>query len=117
MNTDWSKLEGKKILVIGCSKRIPVMTGVIVGCDPDIGICIASVGETEPWFVVPGPGLPATKDKPQEWKETRRLELEGIYHQLQSGYCSHFEDEINDRRIYGKVTISSWSTPSCPFSA
>ena len=117
MKADWSKLEGKKILVIGCSERTPVMTGVIVGCDPDIGICIADLDNIKPWFVVHGPESPSCKHKPQEWKETRRLDLEGIYRQLQSGYFSRFEDEINDRRIYGKITMPSFSTPSCPFSS
>lgn len=117
MSTDWSKLEGKKILVIGCLERSPIMTGVIVGCDPDIGICIARVGKAKPWFIMHGPGLPAAKHKPEEWKESRRLELEGIYRQLQSGYFSRFEDEINDRRIYAEITMPSFSPPSCPFSA
>ena len=117
MEADWSKLEGKKVLVIGCSELKPVMTCKIVGCDPDIGICMANLNKIEPWFVVYGPGLPATKDMSKEWKEAKRLELEGIYRQLQSGYFSHFEDEINDRRIYGKITVSSTVEPPCPFLA
>ena len=118
MNTDWSKLEGKKVLVIGCSELKPVMTCKIVGCDPDIGICMAQLDKIKPWFIVHGPGLPTYKDKSKEWKEARRLELEGIYRQLQSGYFSHFEDEINDLRLYGKIAKSSFTvSPSCPFSA
>lgn len=38
---DWSKLEGKKVIMLGCDILNPIDIGVIVGCDPDIGICIA----------------------------------------------------------------------------
>ena len=38
---DWSKLEGKKVIMLGCDILNPIDIGVIVGCDQDIGICIA----------------------------------------------------------------------------
>ena len=120
MQADWSKLEGKKVIMFGCkSNKSKVEIGVIVGCDPDIGICIADVGKVKPWFVVLGPSEPRViNDKDSTWKFQRKLELEAIYKMLQSGYYSRFEDYNNEERIFGyRHPIYYGVGPACPFSA
>lgn len=116
--SNWSRLEGKQVIMLGVEGTTPVYIGEIVGCDPDIGICIADVGETDPWFVVHGPSSPlAKKWKPAKIK-SRILELESIFRQLQSGYFSRYEDEINEAKILGKVREQNVNLRDiiCPFS-
>lgn len=85
---DWSKLEGKKIIMLGCDDLNPVLIGVIVGCDPDIGICIADPDDLKnPWWICKGPLAPGVKERHEDtWKENRREELKCIVKMLQSGY-------------------------------
>ena len=114
---DWSKLEGKKIIMLGCDDLNQVLTGVIVGCDPDIGICIADPDDLKnPWWVCKGPLAPGVKEKYSvSWKDNRREELKCIVKMLQSGYYSGWEDANNELRIWGKPH-SSTKPLSCPFS-
>ena len=120
MQADWSKLEGKKVIIFGChSNKSKVDIGIIVGCDPDIGICIANIGKVKPWFIVLGPTAPTVvkQNKDITWKTNRKLELEAIYKMLQSGYYSRFEDYNNEERIFGYRHSTSGHVPACPFSA
>ena len=114
---DWSKLEGKKIIMLGCDDLNPVLIGVIVGCDPDIGICIADLDDLKnPWWVCKGPLAPAVREEWSDtWKDTRREEMKCIVKMLQSGYYSWWEDTNNELRIWGKPH-SSTNFLSCPFS-
>lgn len=112
---EWLKLEGKKVLVIGCNDVKPIKIGKIVGCDPDIGICIANLNETEPWFVVPGPSSPIMIDAPEEYKSLRRMELESIFRQLQGGVFSRYLDKKEEIRIYGEVEEGKLGV-TCPFT-
>lgn len=117
MKNDWSKLEGKQVIMFGVDAGKRVTIGEIVGCDPDIGICIADVGKTDPWFVAHGPKSPLARLWPWRDAELVKLELESIYEQLQSGYFSKFVDERNEMRIHGEVYVPPpHSTINCPFS-
>lgn len=112
---DWSRLEGKKILLIGTHGKQSIRIGKIVGCDPDIGICIADVDKIDPWFIVPGPKSPYMNKLP-EWETlSRSKELESIYRQLQSGYYSKYEDDLNEIKIYGNIEKQVLSL-NCPFT-
>lgn len=114
---DWSKLEGKKIIMLGCDILNPIEIGVIVGCDPDIGICIADPDDLQnPWWICKGPLAPLVLGHyPDWWKEKRRKELKCVVKMLQSGYYSWWEDNNNELRIWGH--FYSGTTPiSCPFS-
>lgn len=114
---DWSKLEGKKIIMLGCDNPNRVLIGVIVGCDPDVGICIADPDNLKnPWWVCKGPLAPGTRERRGDiWKEKRREELKCIVKMLQSGYYSWWEDANNELRIWGK-RHNSTNPLSCPFS-
>jgi hypothetical protein len=109
---DYSKMEGKKILVCGCGSREKLVeTGVLVGCDPDVGICIMPEDDLngDPIIVWHGPMSP-TMDKYLKRRYNRELGrklFNMLFKQLQSGYLSLPELE----------TFSSDRVPSCPFRA
>jgi hypothetical protein len=109
---DYSKMEGKKILVCGCGYRDKLVeTGVIVGCDLDVGICVMPEGDLngDPIIVWHGP-LSPTLDERIKHKynhELGRKSFNMLSKQLQSGYLSFPE----------LVTFSTNRVPSCPFRA
>ena len=87
-------LVGKKILVIN-DVAIPyqgykkVYPGIIVGCDPEIGICIAHIGrENAPWCVLDGPLSPNFEEECILNKEQALTLNNFTLNQLKSGYLS-----------------------------
>ena len=113
---NWSKLEGKKVMMIGCSDTEPVLIGKIVGCDPDIGICIADVDKVKPWFIVPGVAAPTCRKWTDKEARLINMELEAIFKQLQSGVFSKYVDEKDEERIYGRVRGMEGVNVQCPFT-
>ena len=112
---EWSKLEGKKILVIG-PWETPIHVCRVVGCDPDIGICMAELGDVDPWFIVNGPESPVNRRKSQKEKRLIRLELEYIFRQIQSGVFSRYLDSQYIKKLYGEDPYSFNPLASCPFT-
>jgi len=86
-------LIGKKVLIIHDvemknQNNNKVGTGVIVGCDPEIGICVAFPGmEKNPWCVLNGPSSPDFKYSILTQEQSLKLN-NFVLNQLKSGYIS-----------------------------
>ena len=112
-NEIWNKFAGKKILMIRNDGTCE--TNVVVGCDPDIGICFAKIGqEHHPWWVEDGALSPRVLDGSLSRPKNADQLQEFIFNQLRSGYVSEsavdsFADELG----------ITWSLffHECPYSA
>ena len=91
--------ELQEIFEKGCTPQCEI--GIVVGCGPNVGICIAKVGhENAPWFVYDGPL--SSRASISLWTEHMMEINEFIF---KSGYlsCSHWNggfhspDSINKK--------------------
>ena len=112
-NELWNKFAGKKILMIRNDGTCE--TNVVVGCDPDIGICFAKIGqEQNPWWVEDGPMSPGVLNGSLDRPKNADQLQEFIFNQLRSGYVS---ESVVDTFAH-KLGISFSATfHGCPYSA
>ena len=116
-------LIGKKILVIHKKDTFKPQckTSVILGCDPDIGICITDIDNPKPWFIIQGPLSPEVKNKNIIFDERDELIYNYITNMLKSGYLSmellhDFMYEINYDDCNESFQSLGNSSLSCPYS-
>ena len=116
-NELWNKFAGKKILMIRNDGTCE--TNVVVGCDPDIGICFARVGEEQnPWWVYHGSMSPYVLNREIELADDLDVDilLNHLFNQLRSGCVS---EQVNDDFIVTLLghDIGSGIANLCPYSA
>ena len=118
-NELWNKFAGKKILMIRNDGTCE--TNVVVGCDPDIGICFARIGEEhQPWWVIRGRLDPRI----QQLLSNNRIDfsslvfsddfISDVFDQLRSGYIS---EKVLDDLWVNLTGIGPGSEAICPYSA
>ena len=111
-------LTMKKVLVIhntGKYKGQSCFTSTIVGCDPNIGICLAIPGEEDaPWFIFDGPLSPNIAKC--IWPADMALKVnEFCLEQLKSGYlsCYSLDAFIEELELRGTTNREG---SECPYS-
>lgn len=119
----WNKLIGKKVCVIDTDAYNKlgkiVFTGIIEGCDPDIGICITYEEiPGRPFWISHGHLSPKNKDRhwSKERIESQAIIMETMYNQLISGYFSCHVTEEFIGTLHNASNVLLLAGPACPFN-
>ena len=111
---DYEKFEGKKVLYFDHDLKAgsQIVSAIVAGCDPDLGICIQTVDGSRTLMVIGGPSSPSWNGYfPERFREDYNRAMPAMLTQIKSGCVSMFKFE----KDLGLLTDTT-NPPQCQFS-